>query len=349
MGLKMSSILMVFFSFFIGFSQESFKVVLDAGHGGSDPGKVAHGLKEKNIALAITLEVGKILSKQKNLELVYTRKTDVFIGLKERSEKANKEEADLFVSIHCNSAGKNFTPYGTETFVMGTSRVGLNLEIAKRENSVILMENDYKNKYNGFDPNKPETLIGLKILQEEYLNQSIDLAAKIEKQFSSKFKRKSRGVKQSPLWVLDATYMPSVLIETGFLTNVKEGRYLNSSKGRKEIATAIATAIIEYKSENFETEPIVVTEQENEKSDIVFKVQIAAGKRSLATKPYNFKGLETISKEKAGAIYKYFYAKETSYNKIKTRLQQAKAKGYATAFIVAYKKGKKISVSKALQ
>lgn len=330
-----------------------FKVVLDAGHGGKDPGNSYHGFVEKKIALETTLLVGELLDKHSDVELIYTRKTDVFIELKDRSRIANEKDADLFVSIHCNAIN-NFKPFGTETFVMGMSRSNMNLEVAKSENSVIFLEKDYKEKYNGFDPNKPESLIGLKILQEEYLSQSIELASKIENSFSNNLKRKSRGVKQAPLWVLDASYMPSVLIELGFLSNKEEGSFLNSSKGKNEMATAIAQAIIDYKKEYFQevSTPEVIetqtTEIDNSKG-IIFKVQLAASGRKLETNPSNFKKLSPISREQQGTLFKYFYAAENDYESAKKRLEEAKTKGYASAFIVAYKDGVKISLADAIK
>jgi N-acetylmuramoyl-L-alanine amidase len=346
--------------------KNKFKIVLDAGHGGKDPGNSYHGYVEKNIALATTLLVGKYLDKYSDIEILYTRKTDVFIELSDRPKVANENNADLFVSIHCNSV-KNLAPFGTETFVMGLNRSSTNLEVAKQENSVILLEKDYKEKYNGFDPNKPETLIGLKILQEEYLDQSIALASILETKFTKNLKRNSRGVKQSPLWVLDASYMPSVLIELGFLSNKAEGSYLNSDKGKDEMAQAIVDAILEYKKEYFNGEVSSSGSKEieytNDKKDttnstsstkisekgIVFKVQIAASGRKLETKASNFKGLRTISRDQEGSLYKYFYGNESSYDDAQQRLKEAKAKGYNSAFIVAYKDGVKISVSDAIK
>lgn len=342
-------------TFSISAQNSKFKVVLDAGHGGKDPGNSYHGYVEKNIALETTLLVGEILSKHSDIEVIYTRKTDVFIELKDRPRIANEKDAELFVSIHCNAV-KNFAPFGTETFVMGLSRSTTNLEVAKSENSVIFLEKDYKEKYNGFDPNKPESLIGLKILQEEYLSQSISLASKIENIFSKRLKRSSRGVKQAPLWVLDASYMPSVLIELGFLSNKDEGSFLNSSKGKNAMAQAIADAILEYKNEYHgevyydvtNTTSTSGSKDASEKS-IVFKVQIAASGRKLEPVASNFKKLSPIFRESDGALYKYFYAEETSYEEAKKRLQEAKDKGYGTAFLVAYKDGVKISVSEAIK
>jgi len=340
--------------------KNKFKIVLDAGHGGKDPGNSYHGYVEKNIALATTLLVGKYLDQYSDIEILYTRKTDVFIDLKDRPKLANENNADLFVSIHCNSV-KNLAPFGTETFVMGLNRSSTNLEVAKQENSVILLEKDYKEKYNGFDPNKPETLIGLKILQEEYLDQSIALASIIETKFTKKLKRNSRGVKQSPLWVLDASYMPSVLIELGFLSNKSEGSYLNSANGKEEMAQAIVDAVLEYKKEYFDSSSseknYTVSKDKNDTvkttttSDkgITFKVQIAASGRKLETKSSNFKGLRTISREQEGSLYKYFYGNEDSYDDAQDRLKEAKAKGYSSAFIVAYKDGVKIKLSDAIK
>ncbi|AWM14926.1 N-acetylmuramoyl-L-alanine amidase [Flavobacterium sp. NRK F10] len=339
--------------------KNKFKIVLDAGHGGKDPGNSYHGYVEKNIALATTLLVGKYLDKYPDIEILYTRKTDVFIELKDRPKLANENNADLFVSIHCNSV-KNLAPFGTETFVMGLNRSSTNLEVAKQENSVILLEKDYKEKYNGFDPNKPETLIGLKILQEEYLDQSIALASIIETKFTKKLKRNSRGVKQSPLWVLDASYMPSVLIELGFLSNKTEGSYLNSTKGKEEMAQAIVDAVLEYKKEYFDSsssEKSNTVQEANDtvktttvsKKGITFKVQIAASGRKLETRSSNFKGLKNISREQSGSLYKYFYGSEDSYDEAQDRLKEAKAKGYSTAFIVAYKDGVKINMSDAIK
>lgn len=340
-------------------SQNSkFKVVLDAGHGGKDPGNSYHGYVEKNIALQTTLLVGEILDKYSDIEIIYTRKTDVFIELKDRPRIANEKDADLFVSIHCNAV-KNFGPFGTETFVMGLSRSNTNLEVAKSENSVIFLEKDYKEKYNGFDPNKPESLIGLKILQEEYLSQSIELASKIENSFANNLSRNSRGVKQAPLWVLDASYMPSVLIELGFLSNKTEGGYLNSTKGKQEMANAIAKAILDYKKDFFQenSNNIVVESPKDNTTEpivhlvngIVFKVQISASSKKLDTKPSNFKKLSPISREQNGKLYKYFYGEENSYEEAKKRLEEAKSKGYDSAFLVAYKDGVKISVADAIK
>jgi N-acetylmuramoyl-L-alanine amidase len=364
-------------------SKTNFIVILDAGHGGKDPGNSYHGFVEKEIALKTTLKLEKLLEKEGGIQVIHTRKSDVFIELKDRPKKANSLDANLFISIHCNSV-KNPVPFGTETFVMGLARSKGNLEIAKQENSVILLEKDYKQTYKGFDPKNPETLIGLKILQEDYLDRSINLASKIENNFKNKVHRKSRGIKQTPLWVLDAAYMPSVLIELGFLSNNEEGFFLNSDVGQNKMAQAIATAIIEYKKEYFgiqsdntyldtSTKKITDNSTENsskrtksklnieksvskknetrtKNSDVVFKVQFAAGNKNIELNPSNFKGLKNVSvRTNNGSFYKYAYGATTDYNVAKQDLKEVKSKGYSSAYIIAFRDGKNISVEEALK
>jgi N-acetylmuramoyl-L-alanine amidase len=364
-------------------SKTKFIVILDAGHGGKDPGNSYHGFVEKEIALKTTLKLEKLLEKEGGIQVIHTRKSDVFIELKDRPKKANSLDANLFISIHCNSV-KNPVPFGTETFVMGLARSKGNLEIAKQENSVILLEKDYKQTYKGFDPKNPETLIGLKILQEDYLDRSINLASKIENNFKNKVHRKSRGIKQTPLWVLDAAYMPSVLIELGFLSNNEEGVFLNSEVGQNKMAQAIATAIIAYKKEYFgiqsvntyqdtSTKKISENSTENsskrtksklnidksvspksetriQNSEVVFKVQFAAGNKNIELNPSNFKGLKNVSvRTNNGSFYKYAYGATSDYNVAKQDLKEVKSKGYPSAYIIAFRDGKNISVEEALK
>lgn len=334
---------------------DKFVVVLDAGHGGKDPGNRGNGYKEKDIALKIVLTVGKELEKNEDIKVIYTRKTDKFLELHERAKIANKADADLFVSVHCNAHHSKAN--GTETFVLGLHANQRNFEIAKKENEVIFLEENYDVHYEGFDPNSPESLIGLQLVQEDYLDQSIELASYIEENFNKQLNRKTRGVKQAGFWVLHNTYMPSVLIETGFLTYKKEGAYLNSSKGQNQISTAIKNAILQYKKnldQNVGEFVLLDEETDSEDSelvykDIIFKVQIAASSRKLEPKPYNFKGLNNISREKSGSVFKYFYGNTSDYNKIKTLQSEAKQKGFDSCFIVAYKNGKRISLTQALK
>lgn len=227
---------------------QNFKVVLDAGHGGKDFGAVRNNFTEKRIVLDVTLKVGKLLESTKNIDVVYTRKTDEFIELKERSNIANKAKGDIFVSIHANAVKNAPDAYGTETFLMGISKNKSNLEVAKKENDVIVLEKDYQTTYAGYDPSNPESIIGLTLIQEQYVLQSADLANKIQTKFDVDANRKNRGVKQGPFWVLHGAFMPSVLVEVGFISNQEEGEYLNSEAGKNEIARSIANAIIDYKN-----------------------------------------------------------------------------------------------------
>jgi N-acetylmuramoyl-L-alanine amidase len=222
-------------------------IVIDAGHGGGDVGCNYGGVFEKDVALNIALQVGELINKMMpDVKVIYTRKTDVFIELWERASIANRNNADLFVSIHCN-ANKKLEAYGTETFAMGLHKSDANLEVAKRENDVILLEKDYQERYEGFDPSSPEAHIYFSFMQSAYLEQSLKVASLVETNFVKK-KRYSRGVKQAGLMVLWKSKMPSVLIETGFLSNKTERTYLTSPKGQDELSDAIAASILEYKN-----------------------------------------------------------------------------------------------------
>ena len=223
-----------------------FIVVLDAGHGGHDPGNLGNGYMEKNIALNIVLNVGKKLESHPDIKVIYTRKDDSFVDLYVRGEIANKANADLFVSVHCDSHTSDAN--GAGTFVLGLHANKQNFEIAKKENSVIYLEDNYESRYAAYDINSPESVIGLTIMQEEFLDQSIMLGKMMQDNFSNNLRRNDRKVKQAGFIVLHQTFMPSVLIETGFLTNKSEGVYLNSKKGQEEMGTAIADAIINYKN-----------------------------------------------------------------------------------------------------
>lgn len=377
---------LIFFIAFNSYGQSNiFKVTLDAGHGDHDFGAVYSGRVEKNINLALVLKVGQLLEQNPKIQVIYTRKTDVFIDLVERANIANRANATIFVSIHCN-ANKNTAADGTETYVMGMSKIASNLEAAKKENSVITLEKDYKQKYEGFDPNSPETMIGMTLMQEEYLENSISLASKVEDEFEKIGKKiRAGGVKQAPFMVLHKAYMPRVLIETGFISNPVEGKILDSEEGQEEIAKAITNAIIRYKNEYYgngnENETYVVkSAQKNSErpvikdtatpvknkvmvdsnnlnktvikesnSDVVFKVQIAASRKKLDLKPSNFKGLRNISMEREDNVYKYFYGSTSDYTVSRNLLDDAKFKGYNSAFLIAYKGGNKISIQDAIK
>ncbi len=264
------TLIIVFFSSEKSFAQQKkFKVVIDAGHGGHDTGTRGTGKmrkSEKDIALAVAKSVAKKLKAYKDIQPILTRNKDVFLELYQRAEIANKHKADLFISIHCN-ANKNSRASGSETFVLGVHRNKDNLEVAKRENAVIELEADNKLHYKGFDPKHPETFIGLTLMQEEFLDQSIMLASYIQEQYKKYIKNsKDRSVQQAGFAVLRLTYMPSVLTEIGFLTNPKQEKFLHSKAGQDKIATAIVKAIIKYKKYiNYDTpEPEIGTTTGNQ-------------------------------------------------------------------------------------
>jgi N-acetylmuramoyl-L-alanine amidase len=368
---------------FLTFGQSNvFKVTLDAGHGDHDFGATYSGHVEKNINLALVLKVGRLLEQNPKIDVIYTRKTDVFIDLIERANIANRADANIFVSIHCN-ANKNPLGEGTETYVMGMSKVASNLEAAKKENSVITLEKDYKQKYEGFDPNSPETMIGMTLMAEEYLENSISLASKVEDGFAALGKKiRHGGVKQAPFMVLHKAYMPRVLIETGFISNPAEGAELDSEEGQNDIARAIANAIVSYKNEYFGGDgndsdserpsqkiiekPVRDTSTpakpkpnlevtppkkalNNDTTGVKFKVQLSASAKKIELTPSNFKGLKNISIESGTNLYKYMYGETADYNDAKKLLQEAKSKGYDSAYLIAFKNGQKISLQEAIK
>lgn len=223
-----------------------FVVVIDAGHGGKDPGNLGNGYMEKIIALKIALKAGAILSKNRDIKVIYTRDSDNFVPLTKRGDIANKANADIFISIHCDSHTSN--AHGAGTFVLGLHANKQNFAVAKKENSAIYLEDNFEERYAQYDINSPESVIGFTIMQEEFLDKSIQLAKSMQDRFANKLKRNDRKVKQAGFIVLHQTFMPSVLVETGFLTNANEGAYLNSTKGQADMAASIAEAVLEYKN-----------------------------------------------------------------------------------------------------
>ncbi|WP_025765075.1 N-acetylmuramoyl-L-alanine amidase family protein [Dyadobacter tibetensis] len=225
-------------------------VVLDAGHGGKDPGTRGRTTQEKDVALNVVLDLGKRIKKEfPDVKVLYTRSTDVFVELTERSAFANRNRADLFISVHCNATPRASSVQGTETYVMGLHKTEGNLEVAKRENSVILKETNYKEKYKGFDPNSPLAHIMLANYQSAFISSSVRFADHVERNFKTLADRDSRGVKQAGFLVLWRASMPSVLIETGFLSSSKEEQYLRSRDGQNEVAEVIFQAFKNYKKE----------------------------------------------------------------------------------------------------
>lgn len=227
---------------------ETFTLVLDAGHGGKDPGALGKTGREKNINLAVTLAVGKLVEQNlKDVMVVYTRKTDVFVELSERAAIANRAKADLFVSIHTNALPKGAQGRGSETYTLGMHRAADNLAVAKRENAAIMLEKDYESRYEGFDPKSSESYIIFEFMQDKNMERSVKLAQLIQRQFRSSG-RVDKGVHQAGFLVLRATSMPSCLVELGYITTLSEESYLLSQKGVNELANSIYEAIKKYKA-----------------------------------------------------------------------------------------------------
>ena len=225
-------------------------VVLDAGHGGKDPGTHGRYVKEKNINLDLILQLGrKIKAHHPNIRVIYTRSSDHFVDLYERGAIANRNRADLFISIHCNASPSSSHVYGTETYTLGLHRTQSNLDVARRENAVILQEKNYQQTYKGFNPNSPLATIMLANYQHAFMASSINFAEKVERSFRRNAERRSNGVKQAGFIVLWKTTMPSILIESGYLTNPAEELYLKSEEGQDQIASAIYKAFAQYKEE----------------------------------------------------------------------------------------------------
>lgn len=275
------------------------KVVIDAGHGGHDPGAVGKTSKEKDITLSIALKTGKFIEENMpDVQVIYTRKTDVFIELYRRAKIANEAKADLFISIHCN-ANKSTTPYGAETYVMGLHKSEANLSVAQLENASILLEDDYHVKYEGFDPSSPEGYIFFSMLQNAYLDQSLGLASSVQQHFKDRVNLFDRGVKQAGFLVLYKTTMPSILIETGFISNAKEEKILASDEGQTYIASAIFRAIKDYKKSVEKTGPIAAdpkpVNEEIQKPISTNNAQVNNSTNETDVKPVNHPEPKTIA------------------------------------------------------
>lgn len=333
-----------------GMSQQKVrKVVIDAGHGGKDPGAIGKNSREKDIALAIALKTGSYIEKNlPDVQVIYTRKTDVFVELHNRARIANDAEADIFISIHCN--GNNSSkPYGTETYVMGLHKSQANLEVAKLENAAILKEEDYSDMYDGFDPGRDEDYIALTLFQHAYQESSLTLASMVQDQFRERAKLKDRGVWQAGFWVLYKTAMPAILIETGFITNPNDERYLRSDDGQSYIASAIYRAFKDYK--NTIEDPgnraeMTTAHKQSDQADVRFRVQFASSSRKKAVD--KFKDLEDVRVYEHNGMFKYTSGNHSSYAEaIKLQNGVRSHKKYRDAFIVAFKGDERIDVDKA--
>ena len=341
-------------------------IVIDPGHGGKDSGTMGtkrFKIYEKHVALSVSLKLGKYISENfPDVEVIYTRNSDVFLELNERTEIANNANADLFISIHCDGF-TNPKPSGASVFVMGMSKLKANMDVAMRENAAIYLEDNYQQKYDGFDPKSPESYIVFSLMQNTYLNQSLSFAEEVENQFSTRANRKSRGVKQAPFYVISRTNMPSILVECGFLTNPKEEEFLHSDIGQDYIASAIFRAFRSYK-ESIEIEDTKTSQKEVKNDSIfisknediseeifnepqlLFKVQIGTFLKSMLNQK---QFIELDAEEiKVNGTYKYYVSSgkdKQKAEKLKIYLQDI---GFKGAFLVAFLDGKQISTKEAL-
>lgn len=360
---------------------KDFVVVIDPGHGGHDPGAIGKISKEKNINLNVALKLGRQIKRNcPDVKVIYTRERDVFIPLDRRAEIANNAKADLFISIHTNALAKNRTIKGASTWTLGLAKSDDNLEVAKRENAVILYESDYQTRYAGFNPNSAESYIIFEFMQDKYMSQSVHLASLVQKNFRHTCQRPDRGVHQAGFLVLKASAMPSILVELGFISTPEEERYLNSDSGTASLANGIFRAFLTYKREQEirlsgssntilpedvpepvpepaqETveQPVQQKKPENkssaqtERSSIVFKIQILTASRPLAKNDKRLKGLKEVDYYKENGIYKYTYAASPDYNKVLRSKRQIAAK-FKDAFIIAFKNGEKMNVNAAIK
>jgi N-acetylmuramoyl-L-alanine amidase len=355
-------------SFFAGIvhavSQESLlkTIVIDAGHGGKDPGCHGASANEKTVCLSIALRLGKLIkAKYPDINVIYTRDKDVFIELNERANIANRNNADLFICIHANSASPS--AYGAETYVLGLHRTESQQKVAERENSTIYLEDDQGEKYKDFDLT-PDALIARQIQLSVFLDQSISFADKLQKEFK-KIGRHDRGVKQAGFLVLYKTTMPSVLIETGFLTNVKEEYFLADTSGQTKMANCMFTAFQNYKNELEGIDDVVednnvnivaddiqdVVEKEDTElsSDVIFRVQIETSESRISTSSTKFKGME-VYEYVQNNLFKYtagnYINDYESASSFKNKLRE---EGFSSAFVVAFLNGERIDLEKAIK
>lgn len=381
------AVLLTSFSGFQIWAQEGVDVklkciVLDPGHGGKDYGCISRDKKynEKSIVLSVALKLGALIeSNHPEVKVIYTRKSDVFIPLADRAKIANKNKADLFLSIHVNSTGKSTTAHGTETFTMGNHVSESNFEISKRENSVILMEDDYTTKYEGFDPDSPESYIIFSLLQNAYSEQSIKFAQQIQKQFHLGPIKHNRGVKQAGFLVLKNTTMPSVLTELGFISNPEDLKILTSESGQNQIVGRLYDAFLQYKNDyekasgasqepQYEEERIAeekekpaeekveekvkdpveenkqgpVKESVNVGSGIKYHIQILSVGRQLKAGSPDLKGLKDAKFVKHNGLYKYYVGEYNSREEARSDLERVRRK-FNGAFIIGVKNGEIVS------
>ena len=366
-----------------GAGKKTFTLVIDPGHGGHDSGAVGAISKEKNINLNVALAFGRLVEANcPDVNVIYTRKTDVFIPLGERANIANRNKADLFISVHTNALPKGRVARGFEVYTLGMHRAADNLAVAKRENSVISLEKDYRQRYQGFDPNSSESYIMFEFIQDRNMSKSVELAKYIQKEACASAGRNDKGVHQAGFLVLRATSMPSCLIELGFITTPDEERFLNSQDGISRLARGIYNAFAKYKNKHYTSsvvpyvkeeslpEPdremmaaqtiesktadnaIPATEEmpakENTAGMPVFKVQILISNKPLSANNSLFKGITGVESYVEDNYVKYTYGASTDLNKI-LRVRQHLLEKFPQAFVIAFKDGEKMDVGQAVR
>jgi N-acetylmuramoyl-L-alanine amidase len=332
-------------------SGDSFVLVLDAGHGGHDPGAAGKHAREKDVNLSVTKLTGEYIAQEHpDVKIIYTRKNDVFIGLNKRAQIANKAKANLFISIHSNSV-KSASTYGAAVYILGLHRTQDNLEVAKRENSVILLEDNYKETYQNFDPNSSESYIIFELMQNRYLKQSWQLAEIIQKKLVSTAKRKDMGVRQAGFCVLRETSMPSILIELEFISNSEGEKFLSSRQGQEKLARAIADGFSAYKKEHDANKKQVEADRNKPKptketpkapsQGLVYKVQIMSFDKKMPVNAGCFKGY-AVDYYVENNTYKYTYGESSDWNEI-NRIRKSLQKDFKDAFVVKFQDGVRIS------
>lgn len=355
-------------------ANKRFTLVIDPGHGGHDAGALGAISKEKNINLAVALRFGKYVEQNlPEVRVIYTRKTDVFIPLNERANIANRANADLFISVHTNALPAGKVARGFETYTLGMHRAKDNLDVAMRENSVISMEKDYQQRYQGFDPRSSESYIIFEFIQGKNMERSVELARMIQRGVCDGANRPDKGVHQAGFLVLRETSMPGCLIELGFITTPDEERLLNNDSRVDDIARGIYEAFAKYKNKYDKSVSVPYRAKDSEKVNIpkivpdqepapktravtraevadapVFKLQIFVGSRNLRKGDAHFKGETDYDSFQEGNLVKYTLGASTNYNEI-YRLRKEKLDKFPEAFIIAFKNGQKYDVNQAIR
>lgn len=332
-----------------------FTVVIDPGHGGRDPGAVGSSSKEKDIVLSVGRQLGRLIeNNHPDVKVLYTRNTDKFVELRQRAEIANKAHANLFISIHCNALDRNKkSPQGVETFVLGLHRSKDNLDVAKAENSVIMYEDDYSVKYEGFNPREPESYIIFEFMSNAFLDQSVLLASMVHNRLVNSSKRVNRNVRQAGFLVLREVAMPSVLLELGYISNKTEESYLKSAAGQTSMANSIYQGFKEYKRE-YDKKSYVFTNSEARRSQNIpstpavssndtreYRIQFLTTSKKYNNGSSVFKGLTPVDFYRDGSAYKYTYGKTTDQNEIKRMLRDVQ-RHFKDAFIVEFSGGERV-------